>query len=53
MVDEYAKAAPKLSVWLDEAIPEGLTVFGLPEYQRRFLRTSNGFAHLQTVRASE
>lgn len=42
MVDEYAKVAPKLSSWLDEAIPEGLTVFALPECQRRFLRTSNG-----------
>jgi putative transposase len=41
-VKEYSTAAPKLSVWLEEAIPEGLTVFTLPEGQRRFLRTSNG-----------
>ncbi len=41
-VKEYRVTAPKLSVWLEEAIPEGLTVFTLPECQRRFLRTSNG-----------
>ena len=41
-VKEYSATAPKLSVWLEEAIPEGLTVFTLPECQRRFLRTSNG-----------
>lgn len=41
-VKEYEKTAPRLSQWLEEAIPEGLTVFTLPESQRRFLRTSNG-----------
>ena len=41
-VKEYSTTAPKLSAWLEEAIPEGLTVFTLPECQRRFLRTSNG-----------
>jgi len=48
-VKEYAVTAPKLSAWMETAIPEGLTVFGLPESQRRLLRTSNGFAHLQTA----
>ena len=41
-VKEYEKTAPKLSLWLEKAIPEGLTVFMLPEQQRRYLRTSNG-----------
>ena len=41
-VKEYERTAPKLSLWLEKAIPEGLSVFALPESQRRFLRTSNG-----------
>lgn len=32
----------EVAAWMEEAVPEGLTVFGLPEPQRRFLRTSNG-----------
>ena len=47
-VKEFETIAPRLSRWMEEAILEGLTVFTLPEQQRRFLRTSNGFAHLQT-----
>jgi len=42
MVKEYETIAPKLTQWLEQAIPEGLSVFSLPESQRRFLRTSNG-----------
>ena len=41
-VKEYEKIAPKLSIWLEKAIPEGFSVFSLPESQRRYLRTSNG-----------
>lgn len=41
-VKEYEKPAPKLSAWLEKAIPEGLSVFSFPEQQRRYLRTSNG-----------
>jgi transposase-like protein len=33
--------APKLAEWLEENIPEGLTVFALPARHRRRLRTSN------------
>ena len=43
LVNKYAKSNPKLSKWLEENIPEGLTVFNekIPiEHQRR-LRTSN------------
>jgi len=41
-VKEYEKSAPKLSVWMESSIPEGLTVFTFSEHQRRLLRTSNG-----------
>lgn len=41
-VSEYRISAPKLATWMEEEIPEGLTVFTLPEVQRRLLRTSNG-----------
>jgi putative transposase len=38
---KYEKSAPKLSRWLTENVPDGLTVFTLPEPHRRRLRTSN------------
>lgn len=41
-VSEYKTSAPKLSAWLESAVPEGLTVFSFPESYRRLLRTSNG-----------
>lgn len=41
-VAKYRTTAPKLAEWMEEAVPEGLSVFALPEPQRRFLRTSNG-----------
>ena len=41
MAQEYRDKAPKLSTWLEENVPEGLTVFSLPEEHRRRLRTSN------------
>ena len=34
--------APKLAQWMEANLPEGLTVFSLPEAHRRLLRTSNG-----------
>ena len=40
-VEKYAKAAPKLSEWMEINIPEGLTIFELPEAHRKRLRTSN------------
>lgn len=40
-VARYHAAAPKLAAWLDENIPEGLTVFELPAGHRRRLRTTN------------
>ena len=40
-VEKYRESAPKLSEWMERAIPEGLTVFDLPEHHRRRLRTTN------------
>ena len=42
VVQKYQQTAPKLSVWLDENLPEGLTVLAFPEPHRRLLRTTNG-----------
>jgi transposase-like protein len=41
LVASYHDSAPKLAKWLEENVPEGLTVFSLPEHHRRRLRTSN------------
>ena len=41
-VQKYEASAPKLAFWLEENLPEGLTVFAFPEPHRRLLRTTNG-----------
>lgn len=41
LITTYRGAAPKLAGWLEEAVPEGLAVFALPEHHRRRMRTSN------------
>ena len=41
LVASYRDKAAKLAQWLEDNIPEGLTVFILPEHHRRRLRTSN------------
>ena len=47
---KYLEPAPKLSEWMEENIPEGLTVLdpnlGLSEAARRKLRTTNGLERL-------
>ena len=48
LIEKYAKTAPRLSVWMDSAIPEGLTIFSLPEHKRKRLRTSNMCETLNT-----
>jgi transposase-like protein len=40
-VKKYEKSAPKLSEWMEQNIPEGLTVFALPAEHRKRMRTSN------------
>ena len=41
IVSTYAKSAPKLSSWMEENLPQGLTVFALPASHQKRLRTSN------------
>lgn len=45
-VQKYQQSASKLANWLEQNIPEGFTVFGLPQEHRRLLRTSNGLERL-------
>lgn len=45
-VQKYAKRAPRLSAWLETAIPEGLTVFAFPTAHWRLVRTTNGVERL-------
>ena len=40
-ITKYEKTAPQLSQWMENAIPEGLTVFHFRRSHRRRLRTSN------------
>jgi transposase-like protein len=45
MIARYQSSAPRLSAWLEDNAPEGLTVLSLPEAEashRRLLRTTNG-----------
>jgi len=41
-VKTYGESQPRLAVWAEENLPEGFTVFALPEACRKRLRTSNG-----------
>lgn len=41
MLDKYRPTAPRLAEWLEENVPEGLTVFTRPAAHRRRLRTTN------------
>jgi len=40
-VERYQKIAPRLADWMSSSIPQGLTVFALPQEHQRLLRTSN------------
>lgn len=41
LVGLYRPTAARLATWLERNVPEGLTVFALPEHTRRRLRTAN------------
>ena len=41
LVELYRPTAARLATWLERNVPEGLTVFALPEHTRRRLRTAN------------
>ena len=45
-VQQYAERLPRLATWLEQNIPEGLTVFALPATHRRLIRTTNGLERL-------
>ena len=45
-VEKYSKSASRLSAWLANNIPEGLTAFAFPTAFRRLLRTTNGVERL-------
>lgn len=41
-IEHFTPAAPKLAQWLEDNVPESLTVFTLPSEHRKKLRTTNG-----------
>ena len=45
-VEKYSRSAPQLSEWMEENLPEGLTVFQLPAKHRKRMRTSNSLERL-------
>ena len=46
MIARYQKPAPALATWLEENVPEALTVLNYPPPHRRKLRTTNGLERL-------
>ena len=51
LVSECHKSNPTLAAWLEENVPEGLSVFAFPEAHRRLIRTTNGLERVnQEVR---
>ena len=45
-VAKYAQDAPRLATWMEENLPEGLTVFAFPQKHRRLMWTTNGLERL-------
>jgi putative transposase len=45
-VQRYRAVAPRLAIWMEENLPEGLTVFAFPPAHWRLLRTTNGLERL-------
>lgn len=45
-VSSYRKSAPDLAAWLEQNVPESLSVFALPKEHRARLRTSNAAERL-------
>lgn len=44
--DRYKNTAPRLATWAADALPQGLSVFALPEKHRKRLRTTNALERL-------
>lgn len=45
-ITKYQKTASKLADWMENNIPEGLTIFSFPEAHQRLIRTTNGLERL-------
>ena len=45
-IEKYQSSASKLASWMEENIPEGLTVFSFPPAHRRQIRTDNNLERL-------
>lgn len=52
IVEKYSKCQAKLAAWVEDSIPEGLTVFAFPAAVRQFLRTNNMERRTSTGRSS-
>ena len=46
IVAKYSQDASRLADWMEENLPQGLTVFSFPESHRRLIRTTNGLERL-------
>lgn len=46
IVSKYAEVASSLATWIEENVPEGLTIFDFPEDHRIRLRTTNGLERI-------
>ena len=46
VAQKYRQTAPKLAAWIEENVPEGLTVLELPAGHRKRLRTTNMLENL-------
>lgn len=46
IIEKYRTSASRLSEWMTNNLPEGLTVFAFPASYRRLLRTTNGVERL-------
>jgi transposase-like protein len=46
VVGRYEKSAPQLAAWIEENVPEALTVLTVPVAHRKRLRTSNSLERL-------
>ena len=45
-IQKYEQTASKLATWMEENIPQGLTIFDFPTEHQRRLRTTNGLERL-------
>ena len=45
-VQKYQQSASRLADWMENNLPEGLTIFSFPEAHRRKLRTNNSLERL-------